>query len=122
MFFIDNSSKISIYDQIKNQIYELIAVKALKEHDKLPSVRMLAVQLGVNPNTIQKAYLRLENEGIIYSVSGKGCYIAAIHKHIIEDKLKQFYDVVNDMYKHDIDQVKLWQIIDQIYKGGASDD
>ena len=61
-----------IYEQIKNGLKRLIVTGALKEGDKLPSVRSLATELAINPNTIQKAYNELENEGYIYSVPGKG--------------------------------------------------
>lgn len=61
-----------IYEQIKNGLKRLIVTGALKEGDKLPSVRSIATELAINPNTIQKAYNELENEGYIYSVPGKG--------------------------------------------------
>lgn len=60
-----------IYEQIKNGLKRLIVTGALKEGDKLPSVRSLATELAINPNTIQKAYNELENEGYIYSVPAK---------------------------------------------------
>ena len=63
-----------IYEQIKNGLKRLIVTGALKEGDKLPSVRSLATELAINPNTIQKAYNELENEGYIYSVPGKGSF------------------------------------------------
>ena len=63
-----------IYEQIKNGIKRLIVTGALKEGDKLPSVRTLATDLAINPNTIQKAYNELENEGYIYSIPGKGSF------------------------------------------------
>ena len=63
-----------IYEQIKNGLKKLIVTGALKEGDKLPSVRSLAMDLAINPNTIQKAYNDLENEGYIYSVPGKGSF------------------------------------------------
>ena len=54
-----------IYEQIKNGLKRLIVTGALKEGDKLPAVRSLATELAINPNTIQKAYNELENEGYI---------------------------------------------------------
>ena len=55
-----------IYEQIKNGLKRLIVTGALKEGDKLPSVRSLATELAINPNTIQKAYNELENEGYLF--------------------------------------------------------
>lgn len=63
-----------IYAQIKNGLKKLIMTGAMKEGEKLPSVRALATELAINPNTIQKAYNELENEGYIYSVPGKGSF------------------------------------------------
>ena len=63
-----------IYEQIKNGLKRLIVSGAMKEGEKLPSVRSLAMDLAIYPNTIQKAYNELENEGYIYSVPGKGSF------------------------------------------------
>lgn len=65
-----------IYEQIKDELRKLIVTGALGKDDKLPSVRSLATQLAINPNTIQRAYTDLESEGYIYSVPGKGSFAA----------------------------------------------
>ena len=65
-----------IYEQIRDGLRKLIVTGALSADEKLPSVRALAAQLAINPNTIQKAYNELENEGYIYSVPGKGSFAA----------------------------------------------
>ena len=64
-----------IYEQIKDGLRKLIVTSALAADDKLPSVRSLATQLSINPNTIQRAYRRLEAEGWIATVPGKGCFV-----------------------------------------------
>ena len=63
-----------IYEQIKDGLRKLIATGAMAPDEKLPSVRALATQLSINPNTIQRAYNELEGEGYIYSVPGKGSF------------------------------------------------
>jgi len=63
-----------IYEQIKDGLRKLIVTEAMKPDEKLPSVRALAQQLSINPNTIQRAYNELESEGYIYSVPGKGSF------------------------------------------------
>lgn len=63
-----------IYEQIKDGLRKLIVTGALEADEKLPSVRALATQLSINPNTIQRAYNDLEGEGYIYSVPGKGSF------------------------------------------------
>ena len=65
-----------IYEQIKDGLRKLIVTGALGTGEKLPSVRALATQLSINPNTIQRAYNELESEGYIYSVPGKGSFAA----------------------------------------------
>ena len=65
-----------IYEQIRDGLRKLIVTGALGADEKLPSVRALAAQLAINPNTIQRAYNELENEGYIYSVPGKGSFAA----------------------------------------------
>ena len=65
-----------IYEQIKDAIRRLILTGIMVEDEKLPSVRELAQQLSINPNTIQRAYRELETEGCIYSVAGKGSFVA----------------------------------------------
>ena len=67
-----------IYLQIKEGLCRLILSGAVKTGERLPSVRELAGQLAINPNTIQRAYRELENDGFIYSVSGKGSFAAAL--------------------------------------------
>ncbi len=63
-----------IYEQIKDGLRKLIVTGGLGPDEKLPSVRALAAQLAINPNTIQRAYNELEGEGYIYSVPGKGSF------------------------------------------------
>lgn len=64
------------YEQIKDNIIRLITTKVLRPDDQLPSVRELASELAINPNTIQRAYRELENEGYIYKISGRGTFIS----------------------------------------------
>ena len=64
------------YEQIKENIIRLITTRVLQPGDKLPSVRELAADLAINPNTIQRAYRELENEGYIYKITGRGTFIS----------------------------------------------
>ena len=65
-----------IYEQIYEGLRRLMLTGAMETDEKLPSVRALAAQLSINPNTIQRAYNTLESEGYIYSVAGKGSFVA----------------------------------------------
>ena len=75
MFQIDYRSGVSICDQIMNNIIRLKTLGILTADTKLPSVRTLASKLSVNPNTVQKAYMLLEANGVICTVRGKGSFI-----------------------------------------------
>ena len=76
MFSIDLTSRVPIYEQICKKIIELVLNGTLSENEQLPSVRSFAKNSGVNPNTVAKAYQELERNGIIYSVPGRGSFIA----------------------------------------------
>ena len=73
---IDPSSGVPIYLQIIEQVKYQIATKVLKPHDELPSVRVLSGQYLINPNTVVRAYLELERDGVIYKKRGMGTYVA----------------------------------------------
>ena len=76
MFQIDLKSRKAIYAQIIDNFKRLIITGALRPDDKVPSVRDLAQAITVNPNTVQKAYRELENQGYIYTVLGQGSFIS----------------------------------------------
>ncbi len=77
MLSINYRNSQPIYGQIKDGLRRLIVTGALEPDEKLPSVRALAMDLAINPNTIQRAYAELEREGFIYSVAGKGSFAAS---------------------------------------------
>ena len=72
---IDFKSRKPIYDQLVDGFCELILRGIMSPGEQLPSVRALSAELGINPNTIQRAYSELERQGIIYSVSAKGSFV-----------------------------------------------
>ncbi|KHL93950.1 GntR family transcriptional regulator [Paenibacillus sp. IHB B 3415] len=76
MFELDVRSRKPIYEQLTGKVKEMIMHGILQADEQLPSVRALSSQLTVNPNTIQKAYRELEREGYIYSLQGKGNFVA----------------------------------------------
>ncbi len=76
MITIDYKDKRPIYEQVTEKIENLIVRGVLEGESKLPSVRSMAIELSLNPNTIQKAYVELERAGYVYSVKGKGNYVA----------------------------------------------
>jgi GntR family transcriptional regulator len=76
MIKVDTSSFVPIYEQIKSEFKREIFQGELKPHDALPSIRDLATELLINPNTVARAYRELEMEGYIYTRKGKGCYVS----------------------------------------------
>ena len=92
MFDIDLMSRIPIYEQLYRKVIELILKGVLTEQEKLPSVRSLATELGVNPNTVAKAYSLLERDGIIYSLAGRGSFIAKPDKLLAQERVLTDFD------------------------------
>ena len=84
MFDIDLQSRTPIYEQLYKRVVELTVKKQLRPNDRLPSVRELAKELGVNPNTVSKAFQNLERDGIIYSLAGRGSFISDKNGDIIK--------------------------------------
>lgn len=76
MIVIDYQNRKPIYEQIVEKFQMLIITGALEPDSQMPSVRSLAVDLSINPNTIQKAYAVLEQEGYIYPVKGRGNFVS----------------------------------------------
>lgn len=75
MIEVDLHSRKPIYEQLVENITTLVMRGVLKSDDQVPSVRQLAVELAVNPNTVQKAFTELERRGVLYSVAGKGRFV-----------------------------------------------
>ena len=96
-FRIDNASDRPVYLQIIDQVKRDIAIGRLLLEERLPTVRQLAQQLAINPNTIAKAYRQLEQEGIIVTKAGAGAFVAsldsnlskAVRKRIVCDQLER---------------------------------
>ncbi len=89
-----------IYEQIVDGVRRLLVTGVLKPGDKLPTVRGLASQLAINPNTIQRAYRELEAEGYIYSVPGKGSFAAGkdeVDASRAGQLLKQLQETVREL-------------------------
>lgn len=76
MFAIDYKCGLPIFEQVYRSVITLGAAGAFGESGQLPSVRAVAKELGVNPNTVQKAYSMLERDGIIHSLPGKGSFLS----------------------------------------------
>ena len=103
MIVLDYQNRTPIYEQIVNQFERLIALGVLKPKEQIWSIRELATNLGINPNTVKKAYKKLENRGAIITISTKGTFIADDTKQItnntIENKIQNIQKEFNELYK-----------------------
>lgn len=96
--FIDNKSGLPIYDQIYSQIKSQIISGGLREDQLLPSIRNLAKDLGISVITTRRAYDELEREGFIYTVAGKGCFVAAKNTELLrEENLRQIEERLQEI-------------------------
>lgn len=95
MFLIDLKNRKPIYEQVVNNFKQLIISGKLKEDEKVPSVRDMAKTLGVNPNTVQKAYRELEARGYFYTVLGQGNFIAAPPNDAKQQEIEELYKAIN---------------------------
>ena len=110
-----------IYEQLKKQISQLILAQELKGDDQLPSIRAFARDLGINPNTVQKAYQDLERDGLIYSVPGRGSYINPdpnLRARLLESKQHDFYKAVVKAKNAGIAKAECNTIVEKAYSQG----
>ena len=118
MFMIDVQSKQPIFEQLSEQILKFISIGVLQPNDKLPSVRSLASELGVNPNTVSKTYQELEKRGYVYSEKGKGCFVSnnEAEKMIEQDKLNDLSALLTELKMHHIDKKSVLEVVESIYR------
>ena len=119
MLKLNYKSGVPICDQIVNGFVRMKALGLVESGEQLPSVRALAVELGVNPNTIQKAYQILESSGIIYSVKGKGSFItdgAATDTAVIMSAKRDFRAAVSAAAELGLKEKELLEIISEMFE------
>lgn len=123
MIVIDYQNRKPIYEQIVEKFQTLIITGAVEPDSQMPSVRSLAVDLSINPNTIQKAYSVLEQEGFIYPVKGRGNFVSG-NSDLKMKKQEAFFQSLRQMvYKGkelDVKREIFLQKADEYYKEGAN--
>ena len=122
MISIDTRSRVPIYTQLEKQIIKLINLGVYETDSPLPSVRSMACELGINPNTVAKAYKELEQQGVIYTVTGKGLFVSSsdlssVHKLIIKAVKSALIDAKNS----GIDKTTIDKIINEIWEEANND-
>ena len=119
MFAIDLRSRVPIYEQVKQNIIKLISAGALLPDQQLPGVRSLARDLGINPNTVQKAYSELESEGFIYQATGRGSFVSQSDEAasaLKEKELLKFKEEVIKLKKLSVSKNEALTILNNVYE------
>lgn len=120
MFVINTKDDTPVYVQLQNQVLDYIALGILQKDDQLPSVRTLSKELGINPNTVARAYSNLEMQGYVYSRPAKGVFVNVenVQEIVYAKKLEEFKSKLEDCKNIGISKEILLQYIEDIYKGG----
>lgn len=124
MIILDYRDRRPIYEQIVERFQELMATGVLPQDSQLPSVRSLAMELSINPNTIQRAYAELERQGYIYSVKGKGSFVAdnsRIRDNRRMELLNEWQEFARRAKGLGIEKQQVFDIIDKVYGEGGDE-
>lgn len=124
--FISTLSQTPIYEQIQNQIKEMVLKGTIKSLEQLPSIRLMAKDLKVGIITVKRAYEELEKEGIIVNLQGRGCFVAeidrnkikAIHIDMLRERLLEIKEFAE---ASDISPGEMFKVLDEIYGGIEND-
>lgn len=116
---ISISGKYCIYEEIVDQYKQQIKLGVLKDGDRLPSCRTLAVDLGINPNTVARSYKVLEHDGYIRTIEKKGVYVdyTATSDVAEQKKREEIKKQLEVIYQSGIDKNTLIEIVKEVYKG-----
>lgn len=124
MIVLDLQDRRPIYEQVTEKFRLLILRGVLPPESRMPSVRQLAMELSINPNTIQRAYMQLEQEGLIYPVKGKGNFIAdneQILKKSREEYVHELRGLVKKGINMGIGEDTMVYVIKDCFKEGEHD-
>ena len=121
---IDYKSRTPIYEQIKEEIVLAVSRGELKKDEQLPSLRTLSAQLGLNINTVKRALSELEDQGIIYTVAGKGVFVSgsANTRAYAESALTEITALVRSAKDKGATKQELLNIIENAYKEDEAND
>ena len=119
MINVDYKDGRTLHEQIESGIKDLIINGILSADEQLPSVRELSVMLTINPNTVQRAYKQLEFDGFIYSVKGKGNFVASVQGKMDKKRAEELYSTLTSTVKELMfmgeDKKAIENIISNIY-------
>jgi len=119
MIILDYKDRRPLYEQIVDKFSDMILKGVLKPDEKLPSVRNLAMELSINPNTIQRAYMELEHRGFLYSVKGRGNFVsdnAQLKEERKQEIKTTLMEQLREAFIHEIGRDEILQLVNQIYE------
>lgn len=117
MIKLDSSNRDPIYTQLEKQIVKLITLGVYEKDSILPSVRSVACDLGINPNTVAKAYKNLEQMGIIYTVAGKGAFVSGENMSKLHSlTTSQLSSTLKDAKNAGVEKKTVIELVEQIWK------
>ncbi len=125
VIIIDPRSRTPIFEQIKEQIINLINIGELKPHDKLPSIRQLASDLELNVNTVKRAFQELETERVTYSLPGKGVFVsenAVANQIVLENAEAELNRILASSKAKGVSLDRVIALAKTIYEKGDNDD
>ncbi len=124
MIILDYKDRRPIYEQIVERYKDMILKGILEPDSQLPSVRTLAIELSINPNTIQRAYTELEHQGFIYSVKGKGSFIA-MNEELLQGKKEEIKKAIEKLVEEAkiilVTEEEIVKIVRNCYGGGEKE-
>ena len=126
MYQIDNQSRQAVYEQIVQQVERYVLTGILQGGEKVPSVRGLSLQLGVNPNTVQRAYTELERNGVLVTAPGRGAFVsdrgaATLKERRREMSLSELKTLLAELKLAGMEKSHILQIIEEAYQEGRDD-
>jgi len=117
-------SRTPVYEQLVEQIEQLVLIGVLEPEEQLPSVRQLSIELSINPNTIQKAYSELDRRGLLFSVPGKGCFVSKNLENALsarrDIRLKDLRELVIALKVLGLSKEELLKLVGEAYDTGLT--
>ena len=115
-FYIDPTSHVPVYKQICEKIKEMVISGKLEIGDFVPSVRRLARDLGVNVNTVARAYRELASEGVLKPVKGEGYIVNGVGEEFVREKLGELRRVLSNLKSMGVKEEEISEIVREVFK------
>ncbi len=115
-FYIDQTSHVPVYKQICDRVKEMVISGKIKPGDFVPSIRKLAKDLGVNVNTVARAYRELVNEGVLQPVKGEGYTVREIGEDFVKEKLEDLQKILINLRTMGVKKNEVLRIIEEVFR------